>query len=293
MRKILSFLFPIILFLASCNPNECKQVNCLNGGACNEGVCICPEGYTGQYCEETDDGCGNACTNGQVCVNGNCECPQGYEGPNCETLTDPCDTVTCTVANSTCVNGVCECDTGFEGPNCQPIVDPCATVTCPPGRVCDDGDCVCDVGLVGPNCLPPNDPCAWVTCGTNSSCVNGTCECDEGYEGVDCATVSRDRFLGSYLVDQTCDVGSDNYSMTVTTGGPINEIEFSDLGGQGIGAIGVVDGSDVTVMSSANIGGTPYTLNGSGSISGNILTIDFTVVFGTSTITCTAICTLQ
>lgn len=74
------------LVLSACNMNQCQEVNCLNGGACNDGTCICPEGYTGEYCEnEVVDPCDNVgCLNGGVCVDGSCVCPNGYEGPNCE-----------------------------------------------------------------------------------------------------------------------------------------------------------------------------------------------------------------
>ena len=45
----------LIVFLGQCNSDACNQVNCLNGGHCalrdSQKVCICPLGYTGEFCE--------------------------------------------------------------------------------------------------------------------------------------------------------------------------------------------------------------------------------------------------
>lgn len=48
--------------------NECKDVECLNGGYCDDGECFCPNGYTGEQCERIDQSalygtynCGNQC----------------------------------------------------------------------------------------------------------------------------------------------------------------------------------------------------------------------------------------
>lgn len=30
--------------------DPCKDVSCLNGGTCNDGVCLCPQGYSGSTC---------------------------------------------------------------------------------------------------------------------------------------------------------------------------------------------------------------------------------------------------
>lgn len=38
----------------SCRKDHCKTLNCLHGGACNDGFCLCPTGYTGTYCEQPD-----------------------------------------------------------------------------------------------------------------------------------------------------------------------------------------------------------------------------------------------
>lgn len=38
-----------MLFIPSCK-DECKDVTCLNGGTCEEGICTCATGYEGEFC---------------------------------------------------------------------------------------------------------------------------------------------------------------------------------------------------------------------------------------------------
>jgi hypothetical protein len=37
----------------SCKKDPCKGVTCQNGGACNNGSCSCPTGYSGTYCQNS------------------------------------------------------------------------------------------------------------------------------------------------------------------------------------------------------------------------------------------------
>lgn len=85
---ILSIIsFAAVFLLPSCN--ECKDTVCLNGGACDDGTCICPSGYTGANCENEDRCYTNNihCLNGGTCFDGKCDCPVGYTGLNCEVET--------------------------------------------------------------------------------------------------------------------------------------------------------------------------------------------------------------
>lgn len=54
MKKITKFLSAAlltvgVLFFTSC-VDPCKDVECLNGGVCDEGTCICATGYEGDDC---------------------------------------------------------------------------------------------------------------------------------------------------------------------------------------------------------------------------------------------------
>lgn len=53
---IRSLLVPILILclaiLQSCDP--CRKLDCVNGGECYEGNCICEEGYIGETCQQED-----------------------------------------------------------------------------------------------------------------------------------------------------------------------------------------------------------------------------------------------
>jgi len=85
MNKIvyLFFLVATIGFFSinGCT-DPCGDVVCNNGGICDEGICDCPEGFSGTNCEI--DLCAE-CVNGS-CTTGDCVCEAGYEGENCDVL---------------------------------------------------------------------------------------------------------------------------------------------------------------------------------------------------------------
>jgi hypothetical protein len=70
--------------------DKCETVVCLNGGICDDGTCICINGFSGQLCETAPDPCaGITCLNGGTCANGVCNCPMGYSGSDCSQQLTP------------------------------------------------------------------------------------------------------------------------------------------------------------------------------------------------------------
>lgn len=89
---LLSLIVSLMAFTACMEDDEgddegggktdpCKDVTCGDNASCDNGNCVCDDGYTG----DPDTGC-----------------------------TDPCEGVTCG-ANASCANGDCVCDTGYSG----------------------------------------------------------------------------------------------------------------------------------------------------------------------------------
>ncbi|MFN0214260.1 MAG: hypothetical protein ACKVT2_08390 [Saprospiraceae bacterium] len=102
-------------------------------------------------------------------------------------------------------------------------------------------------------------------------------------------TPDRDKFLGAYSVVETCGSGNDTYDLTILESGTSeNAIIVANLYGSGTQLSATVSGSNVTIASQVALG---ITWSGSGSISGNTLTISFMVSAGGASDNCTALCT--
>ena len=113
----------MIAVIAGCD--DCKDINCYNGGRCNVGECVCPTGYSGTFCE--NDACFNvACLRGTKefsadSTSCSCVCDSGWYGIDCG-LEDFCITNgTVCINGGTCdpTTGNCICPEGFEGDSCE------------------------------------------------------------------------------------------------------------------------------------------------------------------------------
>ncbi|HRN94579.1 MAG: hypothetical protein M9931_05525 [Chitinophagales bacterium] len=120
-----------------------------------------------------------------------------------------------------------------------------------------------------------------------SSCTK---TCDEGYEGTDCKTLIREKFIGQFKGPETCTIGNDNYTVTVTgASSDLLSIVINNAYNQNFTVTGKVDGSSLTVAEQS-VGSVGSKLSGSGSISGDgkTLTFTYTVTPATGTAnTCT------
>lgn len=121
MRHIYLLSLIFVIYFVSCSKDKsiadpCANVICQNGGICDNGECICANGFIGLYCDSS-------------------------------TL-NPCDTVTC-YNGGNCVDGSCRCYGDFYGNQCQYYYSSdsffCATDY--PYQPSD-----CPTGLIGPTC---------------------------------------------------------------------------------------------------------------------------------------------
>jgi hypothetical protein len=56
MKKALFLiLLSAILFTCSEDPDPCEAMTCNNGGHCEDGSCVCAEGWTGSFCNKRKD----------------------------------------------------------------------------------------------------------------------------------------------------------------------------------------------------------------------------------------------
>jgi len=132
-------------------PNPCDGIECGEHGSCNGGVCICSDGYTGEFCDVPGPCVGIDCGENGTCVDGICACDAGYEGDRCELDIDECDPNPCLNGGS-CAEGVpgtyeCTCIDGYIGDNCENCPtdadgdgygDPASVLCRHPQSDCDD-----------------------------------------------------------------------------------------------------------------------------------------------------------
>jgi hypothetical protein len=129
------------------------------------------------------------------------------------------------------------------------------------------------------------DACKDVVCQNGGTCTDGLCACPTGYEGTNCETLSRTKFLGVFTGAETCTVGSDNYSITCTANSDDTKFNIQNLYNDNLTAIASASGNAFTIPSQTVASGV--TAVGSGIITGNTITITYTVTNSMTSNTCT------
>ncbi|NWZ12188.1 CRUM1 protein, partial [Agelaius phoeniceus] len=207
----------------------CSSDPCMHGGICEDFYtsyrCVCPDGWTGTYCEVNIDECSsNPCVHGN-CSDGiasyECSCEPGYTGETCEEDIDDCHGHQC-VNGATCVDGIngysCLCAANFTGRFCRYRRLPytvCGNeernLTCFNYGNCSDlgGElsCACLPGFVGERCEKDIDECSSDPCLNGGLCQNLLnkfhCLCDVNFAGDRCEIdVSDLSFFVSLLLWQ-------------------------------------------------------------------------------------------
>jgi hypothetical protein len=93
-----------------------------------------------------------------------------------------------------------------------------------------------------------------------------------------------ENFIGSYTVSESCSGGSDNYEIAITkSSNADNEILIGNFYNVGALITATVNGNDLTIPTQTGDG---KTFSGNGTLSNNLLTLNF-LVDGTS---CVASC---
>ncbi|CAF1228571.1 unnamed protein product [Adineta steineri] len=202
----------------------CLTNPCENGGSCfitnsatTKGICVCREGYIGDYCEilfnKTSNGvriyggfcASNPCVNDGTCIeignlNGYCRCPSEHRGLYCELAVrsfgcnpNPCKNGgTCVVLENN--QAQCLCTPVFRGITCNQFsYIPCGDATCHGTQgVCVGNKCVCKTGFAGPRC-DSTDFCSAYPCLNGGTCVQtneepyGGCSCLPEFSGPTCS----------------------------------------------------------------------------------------------------------
>lgn len=127
---------------------------------------------------------------------------------------------------------------------------------------------VATIGMV--SCT--TDACKDVECGDNGTCLEGVCICDAGYTGVNCDATWAEAFAGVYSGVDTCGF---TYESTITVSTNFNEINVSNAFGLAATAEATVSTETGISFASQDVNG--WTILGSGTLNGNVLTVDYTI----------------
>lgn len=120
---------------------------------------------------------------------------------------------------------------------------------------------------------------------TMTSCNKDDETCPAGYEGTDCKTLINAKFVGAYEGNETCTIGNDSYTLTLTSVSSDNmKLTISNLYNDATTLNCTITKSDeFSISGVAN--GTTYT--GTGTLSSNVLTIKYTGSDGVISNSCT------
>lgn len=98
------------------------------------------------------------------------------------------------------------------------------------------------------------------------------------------------KFAGTYSVDESCTYGNDSYEIEITAGSEGTSVTIFNLYNWNENATASVSGNNITIPSQLQ---DNITISGSGTLSGNTLTIDLEVSDEFGTGNCELVCTKQ
>ncbi|MDX2283453.1 MAG: hypothetical protein NW241_04790 [Bacteroidia bacterium] len=104
--------------------------------------------------------------------------------------------------------------------------------------------------------------------------------------------LAREKFIATYNVNEACPSGNFTYSITITASSTgTNGVIVSNFGNFGQPVNGTVNGSSISIPSqTVTASGVAVTVNGTGSINGTILTINYQYNFAGGGESCTMNC---
>ncbi len=132
------------------------------------------------------------------------------------------------------------------------------------------------------------DPCKDETCNDKGTpTANGDvcdCACNTGYEGDKCETEWSTKFVGSYNVTETGSA-TGTFSSSISANSS-TEVKISNFSDSGMNINATLDAGSTLKINNASItvGGANFVANGTGSISGTTVTLNYTLSYGGSVI---------
>jgi hypothetical protein len=131
------------------------------------------------------------------------------------------------------------------------------------------------------------DECKDVTCSNGGTCTEGICDCPSGYEGTNCETSWSSAFAGNYNVAESYTItgqapATANFSSVISTGTDPKKITVSNFSDSGQNITADLETATSLKINSqiVTVSGTQFVANGTGSIAGSTVTLNYTLAVG-------------
>lgn len=131
------------------------------------------------------------------------------------------------------------------------------------------------------------DPCEELLCQNGGTCMEGICECPAEYEGEFCETLLQVKFLGTYDASYDCSSAVNKVTVQAVPDSSqlikiinLGDYACPDPGADFVELIAQIDSNLVNIPEQTvciGSGFTGYTYQGTGSVSSNLITLDYTV----------------
>jgi len=135
-----------------------------------------------------------------------------------------------------------------------------------------------------------DDPCDDQICLNGGTCNDGNCDCPVAYEDQNCGTETRSKFISSYNATSPCFAGFTYNIQFVKSNIEAARMNINNLGDIGLNvAARVTGGTNFTIDSqtATDSDGDTWTIQGSGTLNGSIITVNITYTFGGNSLVCT------
>ncbi len=122
------------------------------------------------------------------------------------------------------------------------------------------------------------DKCKGVTCQNGGTCSNGNCNCVTGYEGANCQTKANAKFVGNYTGTSNCDGSVSSETVPIEAGIDAASIKIYINSVHTLNA--TINGNAISIpVQNFPSGSENYRYSGSGTLSGNAITLSVSVLY--------------
>lgn len=132
------------------------------------------------------------------------------------------------------------------------------------------------------------DPCKDTTCLNGGTCIDGSCDCPSGYQGDSCNYETRSFFYGTYNVHAICSSsGVTDYTSNISSiPGDLFKVRIANFGNVFSNYVTATINGNLINIAGQSPDNDGRVVSGSGTLSGNVIQMSYTIAGGTGTDIC-------